>query len=183
MALNLITTIEKAVWKEWTNRLPTFERYFVRKEYYPNDMNELNKIFNTFVNKRRESTKRYISMRNQLPTEFSEEERNQWREDTIAILVHDIDLQKMLIDKKGTEFLNKMDMLEQQRLSNIINLHKNKDEDAKIREAAECLIYFANKANQECMEAKQRKLRFEQETPPLRRSKRLQEKRKKYKNY
>lgn len=182
MALNLITNLEKTVWKEWSNRLPSFEKYFVRKQYYPNDMDQLNKIFNTFVNKRRESTKRYIAMRNDLPSEFSEEERNQWREDTIAILVHDTDLEKMLIDKKATEFLKKMDMLEQKRLSNILNIHNNKDddEDAKIREAAECLIYFANKANQECMKAKQKKLRFEQETPPLRRSKRLQEKKKKH---
>ena len=182
MALNLITNLEKTVWKEWSNRLPSFEKYFVRKQYYPNDMDQLNKIFNTFVNKRRESTKRYITMRNQLPSEFSEEERNQWREDTIAILVHDTDLVKMLIDKKGAEFLKKTDMLEQQRLSNILNVHNNKydDEDAKIREAAECLIYFANKANQEYMKDKQKKLRFEQETPPLRRSKRLQEKNKKH---
>lgn len=173
MALKLITKIEETVWREWTNRLPSFEKYFVRKQYYPNDMNELNKLFNMFVHQRRESTKYLMSIRTQLPTQFSEEERNQWREDTIAILVHDTDLDKMLIDKKGAEFLHKMDILEKQRLSNIINLRQN----AKIREAAECLIYLANKANQECIETRQKKLRFEQDKPPLRRSKRLQEKR------
>lgn len=184
MALKLITNFEESIWREWSERFRVFSDYYVRRMFYPNKMEDLKEIMNKFSTQQRDSTKYLISKRKDFPecwSKLSDEERNKWRENTARIKSYSADFKSYIKNNKVDEFLSEIDVLEKQRICDMLISYIDRERDNTIKEAAENLIYFANKVNEE-YNTKQKKKTLRQVKiarkvePVLRRSSRLAEK-------
>jgi hypothetical protein len=177
MVLTLTTTFEETVWNEWSKRLPTFNTYFVRRAFYPNRMTELDNLVRQFVETQRKSTQLLINNRGRLPKywdDLTEDQKEKWQNTKTLIKNLDKTLQKCVIDNNVGMFMESLETLESQRIADLINHPEEDSYEATIREAAEALIEFSNKAHEEC----KRKFLKQKivEVGPVRRSSRLVQK-------
>ena len=188
MTISIENYVEQCIWNEWTNRIKSINNHYIRKHFYPNNIEFINNLSIDFEKLRRDSVKEAISYRLVVELNYHKlttEEKRLFSNKTTEIKNLDKKLEEFLINKKEKEYINQIRELEKERM-NILYFwtsdrlykafEKNMEEkypefysdDLEINEGAKILLDFSKKVHEEYNNKKS--------DVPLRRSTRLKNK-------
>ena len=168
MALEIANFIEDKTYTEWTTRINAMNKFSVRNQFYPNNMDTHTKIIKMFETQRRLSVlmlkthREYIS---KYIFKLSDDERKLWRTKSKELDAFNMNLWPSIRNHTIQIYIDKIVLLEKNRLDLLLET---------------MMPRIQNELNEERMT--QFIENFDKLTPkiivaPLRRSKRLQEKR------
>ena len=168
MALEIANFIEDKTYTEWSTRINVMNKFSVRNQFYPNNMEEHEKIIKMFETQRRSSVQSIKSHREYIykyKFNLSEDERQLWYVNSKEIDAFNMNLWSSIRNHTIQIYIDKIVLLEKKRLDLLLET---------------MMPRIQNELNEERMT--QFIENFDKLTPkiivaPLRRSKRLQQKR------
>lgn len=188
MPISLENYVEQFVWDEWSNRIKGLNNHYIRKHFYPNNIEYINNISNEFEKLRRVSINEVISYRLVVELNYDKltsKEKNLFSKKSKEIKNLDKQIKNFILNNNHKEYIYKIRDLEKERLNILYfwtsdrlykEFEKNMKEkypeyysdDLEIKEGAKILLDFSKKVNEEYKNKKSN-----ESNVPLRRSMRL----------